>query len=426
MMPGVERALAIVTGLALLGAIGVGAYAGFLRYRGRRVPAGVLRLAAGLLGAGQGVAFIFFIEDPLALVPLIVIPALGSYWLVRSGRRVAAGFLLATLGLAGALWWGFFLVQDLLDPLDLYEPILWLWWAPEVVLLIVGALVARGGDRSAPATELIKRTPAHVRDPIALANAFQRELAVGPVQIQALVAFGVASPLIVVGLPYAIQAGLPWPVALVGGTVVYAVVAAELWQVAMPRRVRGAWEGFTLVANPETKRWLETTRTSIPRTRRAMQQWLQRNPDRPETRWARAQLLVAVGDLDEARGVAQAMPVKSDWDRFEQRTLLEHIEWVAGGETDLDALREQAETVGEPGSAERRTARGEVALAVARDLAVSGGDWMAPLKALRDEAGPAVAARLFREESRRHLYPQLLLVGGAFSAFLVLASFLAS
>jgi len=429
MMPAVERAIAIAvalaTGFAMLNAIGFAVYAGFLRYRGRLVPAWVLRLAAGLLGIGQGVAFIWFIEEPFILVPLIVVPALGSYWLVRSGKRVAAGLLLAGLGLAGALWWGFFLVQDLLDPLDLYEPVLWLWWAPEVGLLAAGALVARLGDRSAPAPQLIERTPAHVRDPIPLANAFQRELAVGPMQIQALIAFGVASPLLVVGLPMAIQAGLPWPLALAAGTILYAVVSVELWQLAMPRRVRDAWEGFTLVANPETKRWIETTRAPIPRTRTAMQRWLQSTPDRPETRWVRAQLLVAVGDLAEARAVALAMPVSSDWDRFEQRSLLEYVEWVEGGEADLDGLRELAETVGEPGSMERLRARGEVALAVARELAISGGDWMAPLRAVRDEAGPAVAARLFREESRRHLYPQVLLVGAIFSAFLAAASFLA-
>jgi hypothetical protein len=293
-----------------------------------------------------------------------------------------------------------------------------------MALLIIGALVARGGDHASPELELLKRTPAHVRDPIALANAFNRELAVGPIQVQLLVAVGVASPLLVVGLPYAIQAGLPWPLALVLGPVAYAVVASELWQVAMPKRVRGAWEGFTLVANPETKRWQETTRTPIPRTYRAMRDWLNRNPDRPETRWARAQLLTAVGDLAEAGSVAEAMPLKSDWDRFEQRTLVEHIEWVAGRETDLDALRQHAETVGEPGSTERLRARGEVSLAIARDLADSGGDWMAPLKTLRDEAGPELAGRLFRQESRRHLYPQFLVVGAAFSALIVLASLL--
>jgi hypothetical protein len=207
--------------------------------------------------------------------------------------------------------------------------------------------------------------------------------------------------------------------------VAYAVAAAELWQLAMPRRVRSAWEGFTLVANPETKRWQETTRTPIPRTRHALRRWLQRNPDRPETRWARSEVLVTVGELAEARDVAERMPIETDRDRFEQLTLFEYIEWVGGGEADLDALRRQAETVGEPGSMERLWARGAVAVAIARDLAVSGGDWMAPLKALRDEAGPALAGRLFREESRRHLYPQLLLVGGIFSGFLVLVSVLA-
>jgi hypothetical protein len=429
MMPPVERALAlalaIATGLALLGAIGLGVYAGFLRYRGRPVPARVLRLAVGLLGAGHGTAFIYFIKDPFTLAPLIVIPALLTYWLVRGGRRVAAGILLATLGLPGALWWGFFLVQDLVDPLDLYEPVLWLWWAPEVALLIIGALVASRGDRSAPPAELIKRTPEHVRDPIALANAFHRELAVGTIQFQTLVAVGVASPLLVLGLPFAIQAGLPWPLALVLGPVAYAVVWVELWQIAMPRRVRSAWEGFTLVANPETKRWQETTGAPVPRTRLAMLRWLRRTPDRPETRWVRSQLLVTVGELAEARDVAERMPIETDRDRFDQRTLFEYIEWVRGGEADLDALRRQAETVGEPGSMERLWARGEVAIAIARDLADSGGDWMAPLKAIRDEAGPALASRLFHEESRRQLYPQLLLVGAAFSGFIVLVSLLA-
>lgn len=428
MMPAVERAVvvafAVFTLVTLLGAIGTAVYAGSLRYRGRPIPGRVLRLAAGLLGLGQGSGFIFFIEDPSLLVPIVIFSAFPAYWLMRRGKWVAGGLLIATLGLPGALWWGFFVAKDLLDPLDLYEPVLWLWWAPEVALVIIGTLIASRGDRTVAPTELLKRMPAHVRDPIAVANAFQRELAVGPIPIQALVGLAVASPVLVLGIPYAVEAGVPWPVALVLGSVAYAVVSAELWQFSMPRRVRRAWEGFTLVSNPETKRWMETTGSQIPRTLAAMRRWLEHNPDRPETRWARSQLLVAVGDLAEARAVAEAMPLNSDWDRFEQRSLLEHIDWVEGGEVDLDGLRQQAETVGEPGSIERLTAQGEVALAVARHLAISGGDWKAPLVAVRDEAGAELAGRLFRQESRRHLYPQLLVIGAVFAGFVVLASLL--
>jgi hypothetical protein len=428
MMPPVERGLliafALVTLVALLGAIGTAIYAGSLRYRGRPIPGRVLRLAAGLLGLGQGSGFVYFIEDPSLLVPIVIFSAFPAYWLVRRGKWVAGGLLIAMLGLPGALWWGFFVVQDLLDPLGLYDAVLWLWWAPEVAFVVIGSLIASRGDRRVAPTELLKRAPSHVRDPIALANAFQRELAVGPIPIQVLVGLAVAAPVLVFGIPYAIAAGVPWPVALVLGTVAYSVVSAEVWQFSMPRRVRGAWEGFTLVSNPETKRWMETTGSQIPRTLPAMRRWLEHNPDRPETRWARSELMVVVGDLAEARAVAEAMPLSSDWDRFEQRSLLEHIDWVEGGEIDLDGLRQLAETVGEPGSSERLTARGEVALAVARDLAVSGGDWKAPLVAIRDEAGAELAGRLFRQESRRHLYPQLLVMGAAFAAIVTLASLL--
>lgn len=419
---GMGSVLAITSAIGLLAAVAVGVYAIVLRLRGRTVPPAVLRVGMGLLGAGLGAGFIFAIDDdPFSLVLFLGLPAFVTYALIRRGHRVAAGILLATLGLPGALWWGFFLVQDLVDPIDLYEPVLWLWWATGAALVIGGALVARLGDRAVPPTELIPHTPAHVRDPVALATAFHRELAVGSIQIQTLVSVGVASLLIIIGLPLALQAGLPWPIAVVGGTILYAVVGVELWQLAMPRRVRGAWEGYALLGNPEMKRWRATTATAVPRTVPAMQKWLERNPDRPETRWARASLLVAVGDLVRARTVAESMPLNSDWDRFEQHLLLAYIDWVAGGDPDLVALRQEAETVGQPGSPERFRARGEATLAVARDLAVRGADWMAPLTALRDEAGPAVASRVFREEAMRNLYPQLLPFGAVFCVVIVVA-----
>jgi hypothetical protein len=55
--------------------------------------------------------------------------------------------LLTALGLPTALWWGYFLIEDALQPLVSYDAVLWLWWAPEVALMVAGALLIARGDR---------------------------------------------------------------------------------------------------------------------------------------------------------------------------------------------------------------------------------------------------------------------------------------
>jgi hypothetical protein len=141
-----------------------------------------------------------------------------------------------------------------------------------------------------------------------------------------------------------------------------------------------------------------------------MRRWIERNPERPESRWARAEILIITGDLPEASAVIERMVVDTDLDRFTQHNLRIYLDWVEGADPDYEALRAHAETVGDPGSPERLEARGEAAIAVARDLAASGGDWMVPLIAFRDGVGP-VADRVLRADLRRVTYRAYLLYG---------------
>ncbi len=113
------------------------------------------------------------------------------------------------------------------------------------------------------------------------------------------------------------------------------------------------------------------------------------------------------------------MPIVTEWDRFEQQSLRVYLDWVEGGDPDFDSLREEAESVGEPGSAERLAARGEAVIAAARAMAASGGDWKSPLIALRDEAGPG-ADGLLREDLRRASYRPSLLFGLVLSGVILL------
>jgi hypothetical protein len=214
---------------------------------------------------------------------------------------------------------------------------------------------------------------------------------------------------------------MPWPVGLVAFAVVDAVLAVELGYVVIPPRLRRAWQAHALIAQPQTKRWRATTGTSVPATLPAIRQWVQRNPERPETRWARAEALIITGDLAEAHSVIGRMPVDTDLARFEQHALRVYLDWVEGADPDYEGLRTHAEAVGEPGSPERLEARGEAVIAVARDLAASGGDWMAPLIAHRDAAGP-LAERVLRADLRRVGYRAYLALGLVTSTVVLLTT----
>jgi hypothetical protein len=419
-MPLVIRVMAGVALLAMLGTVGVLVYAGVQRYRERAISSETVRLAAGLEGAASAIGFLFLSEPVYALL-ILVVPAFATYWLLQRGHRVAAGILLIVLGLPGAAWWGYYVVQDAVDPFVTYDGILWLWWLPEVALIVAGAVLIARGDREAPAPHLFANAATHVRDPAVIGSSILRATAIGPIPIQTLVGFVAALLITGFGLPLAVRVGLPWPAGLVAGTVVFAVVGVELNHLAIPRRVKSAWEGFAVIGNPEGKRWLALVGTPVPNSLPKIRRWLERTPERPEIRWARAQGLLLVGDLAESRAVVERMPTDTPSDRFEQRALRSYLDWVEGGDPDFDELRDEAETVGEPGSAERMAARGQAVVAVARDRAASGGDWMAPLIALRDEVGPAAAA-LLREDLRRIAYPYYLVFGLIASSLALLGS----
>jgi hypothetical protein len=419
-MPLVMRVMAGVAFLAMLGTAGVLIYAGVQRYRGRPISRATVRLGAGLEGATSAIGFLF-IPDLLLVASFLAVPAFATYWLLRRGHRVATGILVIVLALPGAAWWGFYLVQDAVDPFVTYDAVLWLWWAPEFALIVAGALLVARGDREVPALHLFGNAATHVRDPAVIASSILRATAIGPIPIQTLIGVGAALVITGFGLPLAVGAGLPWPVGLIAGTVVFAVVGVELSYLAIPRRVRSAWQGFAVVGNPATKRWLAVVGTPVPNSLPKVRQWLERTPERPEIRWARAEGLLLIGDLAESRAVVERMPINTPSDRFQQGALLAYLDWIEGGDPNFDALRDEAETIGEPGSTERMAARGQAVVAVARDLAASGGDWMAPLIGLRDGAGPA-AAGLLREDLRRVAYPWYLLYGLVVSSVALLGS----
>ena len=64
-----------------------------------------------------------------------------------------------------------------------------------------------------------------------------------------------------------------------------------------------------VAGGPELRRWRAMTGSSVPTTYAAMRRWLRDNPDRPATRWARAEMLAITGDYAQARNVVDEMPI---------------------------------------------------------------------------------------------------------------------
>jgi len=399
MSPEAETYLRISLALPFL-LLGVFVYAIVRRYRGLPIPTWAKCSIALLLGFSLSPAYVFFVREPL----LVIMPSLPVLWVAfilgRSGRFRLAGLVILGMTLPGALWWGRFVVEDQFDPLDLYTSALWWWWFPAVVGVVMAVGLIFIGDHAGTGPRVMKRPRNAARDPMALGNALSKALAFGPYPLPSVAAELVAFVVTVPAVGAATALGAPWPLAVLGGAVAYCLIATELWYVAFPRHLRGAWEAFAYVGHIEMERFRASCGTPVPNTEAKFHAWLRDNPERPETRWAHAELLAVVGRTEEARSIAERIPTSTPSEEFSRRLTLDYIDWIEGAEVDLGARVREADEIGADGSDERRLARGLAVWALARDRADAGADWKKPLEDFRRDIG-GIGWEWIRQDSHR-------------------------
>jgi hypothetical protein len=394
-----------------------------LRYRGRRIPALVKWIGAFLAGFCVSSAFIL-VTEPLWFI-VLSLPVLWIAWLLaRSGRFRLAGLMGLGLTLPGTLWLGRLVLTNWESVMAVYGIGLYL----RFVLLLVGAVMATGliviGDHAPRVPAVLLKKPGTVRDPMALGNAMAASVALGPFPLPTVVAELAAFFATLAGVTVATNVGLPLPITVLGGALLFMVVSTELWYLAFPGSARGAWSGFAYVGHLEQERWRATTGTEPPNTAKKFHEWLRDNVERPETRWAHAELLAVVGRLDEARAMALRIEAETPAEAFDREAMLDYIEWIDGGEIDFEARLREADTIGMPESRERLFARGLATIALARDRAQAGGDWKTPLEKFADETGRSGWGS-FRADTRRRRMMASLVLGLVVAAVFTLPSFLA-
>jgi hypothetical protein len=366
---------------ALLAATGLYAWGLLLRIADRPVPRWAGLTTAFLFGLPSSIAVLGLATTDAALDALLVLASVFLIPIVlASARRFdLSGWMLLGAGLLPLLWWGFFVVQDLVtEPFDYDDPVgLWLLQALAVIILgLIG--VAMGDRRVTPA-----RPPPDQPDPtraISIFHAMRRELQYGPVDVPNATAFSVGGVAAIAAWTGATALGVgDFPSAAIA-VLVLALVSTEVFYHAWPRRLARALATHAFVGSWEVKRFRATTGTRPPTSARAARAWLEQNPETDANRWSRVELLGWTGQLEEARAVVDRLPDGTEAERFERLDLEVLLDIVAGREADVEGLASAAERIGEPGSDERLRAVASAALAESRRRLAYGDDaWKEPL-----------------------------------------------
>lgn len=217
----------------------------------------------------------------------------------------------------------------------------------------------------------------------ALREAFRRAESIGPIRPGAV---GLAGGLIASYVADAMLAqSVGTPIRQLAAAALFVSVMAPLWLLVQPASVRRAHDVLTWLNGWESERWqgeLGRRLAAVPRATPAMVDLL---PDTLGLRPLRVELLAANGRLDEARERLALLPTDTPWQRFEAAAMTEWVAWWSDEPARFDDMRR---TVGEIKDEDRQlAARATLAAAEARRAAISGGDAMGPLSALRDELG---------------------------------------
>jgi hypothetical protein len=199
------------------------------------------------------------------------------------------------------------------------------------------------------------------------------------------------------------------------GTILSAAGYALGFALVRTPRSRRALEPFIWLAEQEFGRLRRLADGPVDFSPRAIRRYVRNTPERPEDRWIRVDALVSTGDLAAARSVADRMPERTSFERFERAGAGALLDWLGGGTVDLDGLSARVASVEPAGSDERLEA--EIMLAT-HHVRVRAGDGAAdPTEPLR-----AVGSRLGHRVwwARRRLVGRLFRQGLPLAASLVL------
>jgi hypothetical protein len=211
----------------------------------------------------------------------------------------------------------------------------------------------------------------------ALARSWRRESLAG--DVAGVVAFFAAAR---AGLLERAPYGPPGGV--LAGALVFAAVAVAVKATLLRGDSRAANEAFSWIGRWEWLRARREVADRFPASPRTIRAFVDSHEAVPHPAWV--ELLVFSGEADRAAELAEQLPERTPWERFEREIVLAYLRWAQSGRNDDSAARRALVEVRDP--EERLRGEAQIALGEARDALGRGrDDWMAPLVRLRERLG---------------------------------------
>jgi hypothetical protein len=207
-------------------------------------------------------------------------------------------------------------------------------------------------------------------------------LSVDPALRKAWTRPGSMAALVVVAILVALSffADLRWdeplaPVALVSVIVIGPISAAlYTWLEGLfGRRVATAYAVLTAASEPIRARWRDEIGGRYPRTVAEAEQWLAKHSPSPQTDWARANILVRMGRVADARDVISRLPSQTALDQLYRADAMNELAVIERRPVDLTPFA-KIEAMGGLVGTEAHTLMTQYRAMAAVD---ASGDWMA-------------------------------------------------
>jgi hypothetical protein len=174
------------------------------------------------------------------------------------------------------------------------------------------------------------------------------------------------------------------PGRVVAGALLFAAVALAVKAVLLRGDVRAVHEAFSWIGRWEWLRARREVADPFPASPRTVRAYVDRHEPEPHPAWA--ELLVFAGEADRAAELAERLPGRTPWERFERESVRAFLGWAQTGRNDDTAARRALAELHDP--EERLRAEAQLALGEARAALGRGNeDWMAPLVQLRGRLG---------------------------------------